>query len=78
MQDFKLDSQQVSTEKDPSETIAEFQLRHERMMRITAEGQLIKALCLLDSIDRGDLLEENQIADFLRGSNSDSKATESK
>jgi len=50
MQNWKLPSQLVTTDRQKDEGLAEFFLRHETLRRITAESDLIQALDLLDGL----------------------------
>ncbi len=50
MQEWKLPSQLVITDRDAAETVVETCLRHERVRRVTAEHDLIQALDFIDSL----------------------------
>ena len=49
MQEWKLPSQLITTDRQKNELIESFFLRHETMRRLQAESDLISALDLLDS-----------------------------
>ena len=53
MQDWKLPSQLVSTDRQKDEDLNTFLYRHEQMKRLTAESDLIKCLDFIDSLRDG-------------------------
>lgn len=53
MQDWKLPSQLITTDRDENEMLSEFVLRHERMRRVVAEDDLIKCLDFIDTLIDG-------------------------
>jgi len=63
MQDWKLPSQLVVTDKIRNEEPTEMFLRHETMRRITAESDLIKALDFIEALKTPE--SQNFVARFL-------------
>ena len=54
MQEWKLPSQLVTTDRKQGEGFETFTLRHERTRRLTAESDLIKCLDFIDSLRDGN------------------------
>ena len=65
MQEWKLPSQLVTTDREENENLDAFFKRHETMRRITAEDDLVRCLDFIDSLPKDNIYLMDKINNFL-------------